>query len=222
MWMTRDPVTVAPETTIVEAARLMSRRHIRRLPVVVPDEGGGERLVGIVSYLEVLRSLPRDVNPFAWEMLADAEEQPDYGSVAAIMTREVTTVAPQTPIEEAARILRDQKIGALPVLLGARLTGIITESDIFRAFVGVLRVDDGGVRVTFDITHEDHPLAVALAVAQRHQMRVTSFLTAREDELQIGVVRVQGPHAEELIDDLWASGHKVLSVLHASPTLGRR
>src|SRR6185369_10448783 len=126
MWMTSEPTTVGPETPVAEAAVLMARRCIRRLLVVAPS-AAGPRLVGVVTEGDVARAFPPDVNPNAALVPTSVAPQP----VATMMTRNVLTTTPETPIEEAAHLMETQKVGALPVVRGGRLVGIITESDVF-------------------------------------------------------------------------------------------
>src|SRR5689334_20455579 len=126
-WMTAQPLTVQTSTPMREAVDIMTQRRVRRLPVME-----GERLVGIVSRTDVLRSSPADVNPLS----PVARTLPAFARpVADCMTKNPLVVAPEDPIERAAQILRDKKIGALPVVRRHELVGIITESDLFRAFV---------------------------------------------------------------------------------------
>lgn len=206
MWMTTDLVTVLPTTPITEAAKEMSRRKIRRLLVT---DALRYKLLGVVTHYELARAFPPDLNPFA--IGADTSRIPD--TVEEIMTRAPLTVAPETPIEEAARLMRDNKIGALPVLLGQRLVGIITESDIFRTFINVMGVDKGGVRVTFVVSEEEDSVRLILDLAIKHELRVMSVLTVKRGQERLGVVRLHGAKTGAFVDELWKSGHKVQNVL---------
>lgn len=123
--MTRDVVTITPETTLPEAHRLMTEKRIRRLPVVQDD-----RLVGIITRGDVRGAEPSEATSLSiWELnylLAQL-------SIDEIMTTEVVTVAPETTIRDAAQLMLDNKISGLPVVDEEnRVVGIITESDIFR------------------------------------------------------------------------------------------
>ena len=133
MWMSRAVQTVGPDTLIVEAARLMARRHIRRLPVVVPAPQG-ERLVGIVTATDLLHAFPPDVNPFA---LHSAAASRSVVRVGELLRHDVATVRPDEPVEAAATLMCERKVGGLPVVRDGRLVGVITESDVFRAFVSL-------------------------------------------------------------------------------------
>jgi acetoin utilization protein AcuB len=107
MWMTRNPVTIEPGTPIVEAAALMTARSVRRLPVVTAHPEG-PHLQGIIAANDLRRVFPANVNPF-W-MLREAF-QTDL-TAAQVMNRDVLTTTSETPIEDAARLIRDRKIGA--------------------------------------------------------------------------------------------------------------
>jgi acetoin utilization protein AcuB len=139
--MTKNPVTTTPDTSVTDALRLMRERKVRRLPVM--DTHG--KLVGIVADQDLLYASPSPVSSLSvWEMnylLAKLK-------VEEVMTRQVTTVAEDTPVEEAARIMVDNKIGGLPVMRGGQLAGIVTETDLFKVFLELLGARQPGVRVT--------------------------------------------------------------------------
>jgi acetoin utilization protein AcuB len=213
MWMSTDPLTVAPTVSLSEAAQHMVRHRLRHLLVTERHAHGRQDLVGIVSAHDVARAFPPDLNPFS----VGALERTVPGTVAAIMSRRLITVAPQTPVEEAARILRDRRIGALPVVGPGGLAGIITESDMLRAFMDVVGVDDQGVRVTFDLSAGEDALTAAQAMAAAHGMRIVSLLTMVHDERRLAVVRVVGPDPEGFTAALWSSGHRVLTVQRSGP-----
>src|SRR2546427_8875606 len=141
MWMTSGPVTVTPATSIADAALTMSRRRIRRLLVTEPSPHG-QILRGIVSLHDLARAFPPDVNPLSLAATSGPTTPGSGRRVGEIMARNVRTVTPETPIEDAARVLLEHKIGAVPVVRSGVLVGIITESDIFKAFLEVI---DAGV-----------------------------------------------------------------------------
>lgn len=215
MWMTRDLVTVPPTISVAEAAATMARKRIRRL-LVVRATDQGPVLVGVVSQLDLARAYPPNVNPLS----AAAGERGPTQHVSSIMTRSPHTVEPDTPIEEAARILMQHKIGALPVVRDGHPVGIITESDIFRAFVDAVGGGTPGVRVTFDLAAGNETVEFALDLARRHGMRVVCALSLKRDDMHLGVVRVTDGQSDAFVREIWASGHRVLSVIPmpAEPT----
>lgn len=126
-WMTPDPITIAPTTTLPEAHRLMKECAIRRIPVV--EQG---RLVGIVTLGDIREASPSQATSLS---IYEMNYLISRLTVEQIMTRDPISITPDTSIEAAARLMLDHKIGGLPVIDGERVAGIITESDIFRLLV---------------------------------------------------------------------------------------
>ena len=209
MWMTREPVTVSLETRAIEAASMMAHKRIRRL-LVTENRSDGPRLLGIVSARDVLHAFPPEVNPFA---VAGPDPRQGRVTVGEIMKCDVQTVLADTPIEVAAELMLKWKIGALPVLQDGRLVGIITESDIFRAFVGMFVTEEPGARITFDVSKGEDVFGLIAGAAHRGGVRVTSLMRSQQGARTECVVRVEGERVEELLDELWQSGHPVLNVL---------
>lgn len=123
-WMTPNPITINPKTTLPEAHKLMREARIRRLPVV---EHG--RLVGIVTLGDVREASPSDATTLS---IYELNYLLSKLTVEKIMTRDPWTITPGETIRDAARLMLDHKLGGLPVVDDSRLVGIITESDIFR------------------------------------------------------------------------------------------
>jgi acetoin utilization protein AcuB len=207
MWMTRNPISVPPETPIARAAAEMARRSIRRL-LVARGTGDTRRLEGIISARDLARAFPADVNPFS----PVAQERGPAGPVSEIMSRQLLTTTPTTPIEDAARALRERKIGAMPVVEGQNLLGIITESDIFRAFIEVLGAREEGIRITFDITKGEDVVTAMAELGKRHHLQVASVISLQHGETRLAVVRLLGREFDRFIDQVWKSGHRVLSL----------
>ena len=124
--MTTPAITVGLEMPVLEAQQLMAKRRIRHLPVT--DSG---RLMGIVTDRDIRLNLPSPATSLSvWEvnyLLARL-------TVESVMHRAVITVDPEREAAEAAQIMLDHKIGALPVVDGGILVGIVTETDMLRAF----------------------------------------------------------------------------------------
>lgn len=209
MWMTRELVTISPQTPLEEGAALMTRHRIRRLPVV--DQRDEEMFpLGIVTATDILHACPPDVNPFA----VSAPQSPRLRMTAQeIMSRALRTAEPETPIEDAARILRDSKISTLLVVQKNRLVGLLTESDIFRAFVGILESTGAGARITFAVPEKEDIFGLIAPIALSSGMRVTSLMTVDQPDRKLCVVRIDGDNLDGFIDRIWKSGHNVLNVL---------
>jgi acetoin utilization protein AcuB len=209
MWMTRNVITIRPHAPVTEAAELMANQHIRRLPVV--EAYGRElQLVGIVSARDILHAFPPDVNPFAIVMSATAAAPV---AVEHIMTHRPQTIAPEAPIEAAAELMAEEKVGALPVVQNGRLVGLITESDIFRAFVSFFASPQSSVRITFDISSSEDVFDWISRETRRRKLRIISLISSQQENVPVCVVRVAGSTVDEFVEDLWNSGHRVISVL---------
>jgi CBS domain-containing protein len=138
--MTREVVTVRPETPIHEAAALMASRGISGVPVV-EREG---HVVGILSEGDlIIRQKPREPLPWWRQFFADAEAlareyRKAVGTTAGdVMTTEVLSIGPEAPLSAAAIILHEQRIRRLPVVANGRLVGIVSRGDLVRALASV-------------------------------------------------------------------------------------
>lgn len=123
--MNRSVETLSPTQTLREVLELLRTHRIRHLPVV----DGNSRLVGIVSDRDVKRATPSlhsGVDRKSYERVLEET------TVAQFMTREPTAIAPDTSLKKVVRILVDSKVGALPVVDGGRLLGIVTDIDLLR------------------------------------------------------------------------------------------
>jgi len=150
--MSHPVITVSPNTPMQEAHKLMRDERIRRLPVV--DNNG--KLVGIVSESDLLNAAPSDATTLSvWEMNYLLSKI----TVKEIMTRNVITAHPDTPLEDAARKMVDNKIGGLPVVRNGDVVGIITETDLFKIFLELLGARESGIRLSVLIPHVPGSLA---------------------------------------------------------------
>ena len=149
--MSHPIISIAPDMPVHDALDMFKRERIRRAPVV--KEG---KLVGIVSDKDLLNASPSPASSLSiWEMNYLLSKI----TVSEVMTKKVRTVAEDTPIEEAARIMADNKIGGLPVLRDGHVVGIITETDLFKIFLEFMGAREKGVRVTALIDEKPGQLA---------------------------------------------------------------
>ena len=149
--MSHPVISVAPETPIHDALALFKKEHIRRAPVIKDN-----KLVGIISETDLLNASPSPVSSLSiWEMNYLLSKV----TVKQVMSKKVMTVEEDTPIEEAARIMADNKIGGLPVMRSGKVVGIITETNLFRIFIELMGAREKGVRVTALIQNKHGTLA---------------------------------------------------------------
>ena len=156
--MSKPVITIPPDMPINDALITMKKDHIRRAPVI---QNG--KLIGIVSDKDLLNASPSQATSLSvWEMNYLLSKI----TVKDVMTKKVMTVDENTPIEEAARILADNKIGGMPVMRGDKVVGMITETDLFKMFLELMGAREKGVRVTFLIEEKPGQLAaISKAVA---------------------------------------------------------
>ncbi len=123
-WMSTPPVIIAPSTSLEAAQRLMQQQHVRRLPVVADGH-----LIGIITWGDLRAAQPSaatTLSVYEWRALLDKV------TVAACMTRDPLTAAPDMSVLEAARLMLDHKVSGLPVVADGKVVGVLTESDLFR------------------------------------------------------------------------------------------
>lgn len=207
--MTPRPITVNENTSLPEALELMRREKIRRLPVL--DKHG--KLVGIVTELDLLRASP---SPATTLSIYEIPYLLSKVKMREIMSREVITVTEETPIEEAARIMADNKIGGLPVMRGDKLVGIITETDIFKLMLELFGARSAGIRVTLSVPEEKGVLAKVTGKIAEIGGNVVSLGTAAGEDptTSIVVLRVTEVSEEALVTALNSLGGGIRVVHH--------
>ncbi|AFV76847.1 CBS domain-containing protein [Thermus oshimai JL-2] len=194
----KGPVlTVGPETTLEEAYRLLLERGIRHLPVV---EGG--RLVGIVT--------DRDIR-LATSHLNPKGPCPGCTQVGEVMTKGVVTAHPLDPVEEAARVMRERKIGCLPVLEGEELVGIVTGIDLLDALLKLTGVTEPSGRLEVRLPDRVGELARLTGFLAGRGVNIHSLLSYPEDGDYVrAVVRVNTLETHLLAQALREAGFDVV------------
>lgn len=162
-YMTKDPVAVREDAAISAAAEIMRRHHFRHLPVV--DANG--RLTGILS--------DRDVRGASGCNRAAGGEL----TVGEVMTPDPLTVPMNAALEEAVRLLIEHRFGALPVMCGERLVGIITYVDALRALARVFGLDEPGQRIEVALPEGFADMARAFAALRDCNGSLLSAVVSR-------------------------------------------
>ncbi len=192
MWMSKDLATVTAQTPAAEALKLMNERKIRRLPVLSNNE-----LVGIVVKSDLVRV-----------------QQAPTMLVSEVMSKNPATVGPETPIEEAGMVMRDRRIGALPVVDQKKLVGMITETDVFRALIEVLGLKTDGTRLAIEMDSKPetfYRLMQLIGESGRKMLSVVLYHSYGKDK-SMAVLRVEGTEHETLSKKLWDSKYRVVKV----------
>ena len=192
--MTKEPTTVEPEDLSIRAAHKMQAGGFRRLPVV--SDG---KLVGIVS--------DRDLREHRGHL--------EQVKINGIMSESPVTVTAVTTIEEAAQIMLERRIGGLPVVADGRLVGMITTSDIMRAFLDVMGASHGGsTRIDFILEGEEHGFNEATRIVAREGGEILGVGTYRENlsDNPLCYLRLLAGNPDTIAKALRSSGFNLLGV----------
>ncbi|OHD23420.1 MAG: hypothetical protein A2Y38_01505 [Spirochaetes bacterium GWB1_59_5] len=206
--MTRNPVTITSDVTVPEAQAIMRRDKIHRLPVV--DKAG--KLVGIVTASDLAHaSAPPATTLDIYELHYLISKL----TVETMMTKRPVTVTEDLPVEEAARIMDDNRIAGLPVMNGDKLVGIITESDLFRLFIELFGTRHKGTRLTLLLSEKPGVLAsVAGAIAGVGGNIISLATFEGEDQTNhYCTVKVEGIPRDKIVAAVTPVVQKVVDVL---------
>ena len=204
--MTPSPITVAPDTSFPEAFRVIREKGIRYLPVV--DSRG--RLIGIVTQTDLLHASPSSATTLT---VFEVNYLLAHLQVQEVMSSPIT-VPDDAPVEEAARIMVEKGISCLPVMRDGELVGIITETDIFKAFVEILGSGEAVLRVTLrapDVPGELARMTGLIAELGGNLCTVASF-RGEDPEHVYFTFRLEGVEEEVLLPALEELGEEVVHV----------
>lgn len=195
-------ITATPDTSIREVMALMFKHRIRHVPIV---DGGGE-LVGIVTDRDVREAGPSRIRH-------DEEDFRVFDEpVQTIMKRDVITSHPHEFVEEAAFIMKQYRIGSLPVLSRRDIVGIVTDSDLLGALVELMGVDQPSSRLEIEVVDRTGILADMTAIIKALGISITSFFVykgARPGYRRVAL-RVRTMDPRKLIEHLIAAGFEVI------------
>jgi acetoin utilization protein AcuB len=192
-WMTQDPYTVGPETPVLDAIQLLNQRGFRRLPVV---EGG--HLLGIVTDKDLKEAMPSKASSLS---IFEQNYLLSRLSVREVMGTGLVAVAADDPLEKAALLMEEHKIGGMPVLRESQLVGIITITDVLRAFIEVMGLREGGIRLTVEVPDLPGSLIQLAQILQPSNV-VSVATTFRRDGRAKLVLRVAGEASETALSRL--------------------
>jgi acetoin utilization protein AcuB len=206
--MSVHPLTISENESIFGAHHYMQDQNIRHLPVV--NKAG--KMVGLVTEDDLLKAEPSGVTLLSvWEINSLLNKV----KVKDVMVRDVITTSEDMPIEEAAHLMMEHKIGCLPVLRDGKLVGLITETDIFQTFMELFSARQKGLRITLEIPDTEGQLAkVAQAIADQGGYIAACGTFMSEDPTKWGLVlKVRNVDRETLTKTLsQIEGQRTLDV----------
>ncbi|NLI92894.1 MAG: CBS domain-containing protein [Peptococcaceae bacterium] len=201
-FMTSQVITVSPDESIFNAMNIMKTKRINRLPVI-----SSGRLVGIVSDGDLRAASPSPVTSLSkFEM----NELLSKVSIKDVAVKKVITCSPDTLIEDAALLMRENKIGALPVIEGEKLVGIITQNNILDAFLDIMGVRSPGKRIVVEVRDEVGIFNEVTAVTRQYGVDITSLAVYHLPNRKVQILcHLDGDKAEEAVSSLIQKGFNV-------------
>jgi len=197
--MSRPVISVSPDDPINEVLAMFRNEHIRRAPVM--KDG---KLVGIISDRDLLNASPSSVTTLSvWELNYLISKV----KVKDVMTKKVITVNADIPIEEAARIMADKKIGGLPVVSSDKVVGMITETDLFKTLLELMGARQKATRVTVTVPDRPGELAKITKAIANNGGDFISFgiFSGPDTDSRVVTFKVQGMKKEkvrEVLEDV--------------------
>ena len=202
--MTTNPFTISPDQTIPDAHEIMTKNNIRRLPVVKD-----RKLVGVVSNLDISRASPSAATSLSINELTYILAKT---KISRVMTKNPITISPNALLEEAAIMMRDRGVSFLPVVDNEKLVGIITESDIFDAFIELLGFREKGTRLTIQADDEPGIMSHLAGIFARHGANIRNLAVYRggasgKSDVVIGT---NSEDTSEIEKEIEAHGYKII------------
>ncbi|MGE5581993.1 MAG: CBS and ACT domain-containing protein [Bacillota bacterium] len=207
--MTVNPTTIADNASILEAGELLRKNDFTRLPVM--HDG---KLVGIITQDDLLKVSPSQATTLSvWELNYVLSKL----VVKEVMTKNPISINSEATLEEAALLMREKEVGALPVVDNGKLVGIITESDIFDAFLDLMGLKYTGTRLTIDLENRIGAVADLTELIKKEGLNIISMaLFTRDKTSGELVMRLDSPKSDALVEKLKAKGYRILHVANWS------
>ncbi|OAT81726.1 CBS and ACT domain-containing protein [Desulfotomaculum copahuensis] len=203
--MSTSPININPATPILEALNMMKKQKIRHLPVV--EKG---RLAGLVTERTLLTVSP---SPATTLSVFEINYLMSKMVVKEVMIKQPIVIAPTASIEEAALIMREHKVGCLPVVENGQLVGIITQTDVFEAMIKIFGLRKAGTRLVVETGDHVGALADILALVREHNINVIGVACLEKESNKFEIMlRLSTVEPEALIQDMKQHEYNIISV----------
>ncbi|MDY7075365.1 MAG: CBS and ACT domain-containing protein [Chloroflexota bacterium] len=205
--MSSSPVTITTDTSLKDAIDLVRGSPFRHLPVLDEDD----KLVGIVTEKSLVYASPTSTTTLS---VFEVDYILSRTKVGQVIQGEVISVGPNLPIEEAARVMIDHRIGCLPVVVDDKLIGIISDTDIFRVLVEGLGGGHPSLRITVVIPEEVGSLAqvVNRVVALGGNIHSLGTFWGQRPEERVIAFRLEGVDREAVLQALEDDNIQIVDV----------
>ena len=205
--MTKNPVTINPEASVVEASELMKKEKVHRLPVLDRDKN----LIGVISEKDILFATPSPASSLSIHEMAYLLSKL---TVRKLMTKNPVTISRTTTVEEAARLMVDQDLSCLPVVEDGKLVGIVSKSDMFKILLELFGARHFGIRLSFLVDDKPGTIAAVSRVISDAGYDIISFGTfmGTDPSTAICTIKVQGCTREALLELLSPLVKEILDI----------
>ena len=194
-WINKKPITISRTALLQDAMQLMKENNIRHLPVLDDSE-----LVGFIT--------ESDLRQFSFPSMV--EEIP----VHQVMVTNPLTISADASIENAAKIIHDNKIGGLPVLQDEQLVGVITASDLLSAFIEVMGLLKTTIRLDVQANEENGDIDVVTKIIKDCGSEIINVaMDSSESKKKVYYFRLESCDTDPVVQALEKAGHKILSVM---------
>lgn len=210
-WMTRCPLVMAePEMDLFSVLQMMRSNGVRRLPVMKNDE-----LLGIIALSDLyIFSSPVNLSGDVKDVPQEVRRELMARSAGQVMKTDVVTCDINAALEDIGVLMREKRIGAVPVMSGNKLAGIITESDVLAALAEITRAGDESSRICLRVRAREKLdlFREILDICAKYEAEIFTLLThpLRDDNCHLLMMKVRGPKRDELLQALWDSDFQVL------------
>jgi len=208
--MTANPITIKADAPLAEAIELMRERGLKRVPVVGKD---GKSLVGIITEGDIQKVSPSEASTLSiFEITYLLRKM----TVSDAMTKDPFIIVPDALLEDAALLMRANKISSLPVTENEELIGIITQGDIFDAFLDLMGFRDVGTRITIEARNQPGVLAKVTGIFHSFNYNISHIAVYGGNAAVCDVViRFNAFNTDELQKRLEDEGYKVIHLLRS-------
>jgi acetoin utilization protein AcuB len=200
--MTSEVFVASPDTTLAEALGITRSKRIRHLLVLE-----GDRLVGVVTDRDLRLSMPA-----IWSGQHDElQEALTKRRVRDVMVKNVITVPPEMPIEHAAKLLYTHRIGCLPVLDGEKLVGILTETELLRAFAELFGATEPSTRIEVQMPNRPGELArVVRLIGIENRINIVGLVVPPlGGEQCVAIIHLAAEEVGPMVNALRKRGYRV-------------
>ncbi|GAA2908700.1 CBS and ACT domain-containing protein [Enterococcus pseudoavium] len=209
-FMTEELVTVAPNTKIFDAVDLMKKYDIHRLPVI-----DNEKLVGLITEGTIQEALPSKATSLS---VHEVNYLLNKTVVADVMIPTVKTIAPDAELEDGIYLMRQNKINVLPVLDDGKLVGIITNNDIFDAFLKLTGYHEGGTRIQLKILEDKKGVLARVAkILADHDFSILTVIVDHKKQATVLEIQLASKETEQIKQLLIENGYEILRAVTTQP-----